>query len=182
MYENISMETVLEHLGSVTATKLNERWPDVRRTHYAAKDALRKMDITTISKLYQTALQINYASLAVLTAEIIIEYDRETRRFLSARYVNVGDSLIKDVIVKELQAAFDRRQIRKGSTLVDKLGFTFLCKCHDIDYLLAKYGQELSRGHIFMGPEEWFRKTVKNTKKAPHFASTIPWAKALLNG
>lgn len=181
MYENITIEAALSNLDSATAEELNERWPDICRTHHAAKNAIRKMDITTTSRLYKIALQNDDAILAVLTAEVIIEYDQKNRHFLSARYGDISDSLIKDVIVKELQTAFDRRQIHMGSVLVDKLGHTFSYKCYDSDYLLAKYGKELSHGVVFMGPEEWFRKTIKGTKKAPHFASTIPWTKALLD-
>ena len=181
MYENIKMSNVLEHLDDKTINELSVHWPSIRYTDESAKSALRRFDITTISELYKKALDINYASLAVLAAEAIIEYDEHNRRFLTARYGNPGKSLIKEVIVKELQSAFDRHRFSIGSTMMSNLGFTFLCKCHEYDYLLAKYGQELSRGLIFMGPEDWFKETLRNSHGVPSITQSIPWAKALID-
>ena len=180
MYENVKMSNVLEHLDNETINELSVRWPSIRYTNESAKESLHRFNIATISELYKKALDINYATLAVLTAESIIEYDQYNRRFLTARYGNPGKSLIKEVIVKELQSAFDRHRFNIGSTMMSNLGFTFLCKCHEYDYLLAKYGQELSRGLIFMGPEDWFKETLKNSHGVPSITRDIPWAKALI--
>jgi hypothetical protein len=181
MYEHLAIETVLEHLSPEMRAELEEALPPVRSTHLTAKNALRDLDTNLISKLYIEALHINYASLAVLTVDILIKRDYgQNPRFNPKRGI-VAKNVVKDVVVKELQSAFDNHKIIMGSNFVNVLGLDLFGRCIDYDYLLAKYGQELSRGLIFMGPEDWFRETLKHSKNPPSIAHEIPWTKALLN-
>ena len=175
MYENLKMKEILEKLDQETADSLRQRWPE---TKYTAREIFRRMDVKTLTELYIKGLEINCACLAVLTAEALIGYDVNYRY---NSYSNVPDtSVIRGVVVKKLQNAFDNHQITRGSNLTSVLGFTLLDKCHDYDYLLAKYGYELSRDLIFMGPEDWFKETVKNSRRIPPVAYRTPWTKALL--
>ena len=178
MYENLKMREVLAKLGPETIESLRRKWPEVKYANYPARDLFYRMDVKTLSDLYIYGLTINCAFITVLTAEALIKYDLE---YLHSSYSNsTGTSVVRSVVVKELQKAFDNHQIIMGSNMVNALGFTFLDKCQQYDYLLAKYGYELSRGLIFMGPVDWFKETLKHSKKAPIIARNIPWANALL--
>ena len=178
MFENVKMREILDKLDQKTIDDLRQRWPEINYLHYNARDVLRRMDIKTLTELYVKGLEINCANLAVLAAEALISYDVDHRY---SSYNNVSDtSVIHHVVVKKLQEAFDKNKLVMGSNLVNTLGFTLLDSCYEFDRLLAKYGQQLSRGTIFMGPEDWFRESAKRSKYVPVLAQSTPWAKALL--
>ena len=179
MYENLKMREVLDKLDSETVAKLRERWPEVNYVHYTARELFHRMDVKTLSELYAKGLEINCACLTVLTAEALIQFDFDYRYdWYQSGAENT--SIIRNIIVKKLQKAFDEHKVMPGSNLVNVLGFTLMDKCYQHDKLLAKYGQELSRG-LFEGPEDWFEDYSKHSsRRAISLAHDIPWAKALL--
>ena len=178
MYEHLRMNEVLDKLEPEIIESLCQDWPEIKYAHYAARDIFRRMDVKTLSMLYNKGLEINCACLAVLTAEALIIFDQD---YHYNGYSSRSDtSVVHHVVVKGLQKAFDNHSIAIGSNMVSVLGFTFLDKCQNDDYLLAKYGYELSRGLIFMGPEDWFKEAIKHSKRVPMVARDIPWANALL--
>ena len=178
MYEYLRINEVLDKLEPEIIESLRQKWPEIKNTNLTARNVFRKMDVKTLSMLYSKSLEINCACLAVLTAEALIRYDSD---YHYNCYSSRSDtSVVHHVVVKKLQEAFDNHRIIMGSNMVSVLGFTFLDKCQNDDYLLAKYGYELSRGLIFMGPEDWFREALKHSKRVPLVARDIPWANALL--
>ena len=177
MYEHLKMREILCKLDEETVETLRQKWPEINYPNCNARDVFRRMVVKTLSDLYDTGLKINCSCLTVLAAEALIAYDSDYRR---RNYATEEDSITRNIIVKKLQHAFDRHQMVMGGNLASVLGFTFLDKCYEYDYLLAKYGYELSRNLIFMGPEDWLKETVKHSKRAPLIALKTPWAKALL--
>lgn len=180
MYSNIKIREILSRLDTETADNIRHRWPEIGYANYEAREIFRRMDVKTLTKLYAKGLETNYACIAVLAAEALIEYDRNYYR--DRYYKEVNTSIIQSVIIKKLQEAFNKHQILQGSNLTNTLGFTLLDKCYEYDYLLAKYGYELSRGLVFMGPEDWFKESLKNSRRIPSVAYRTPWANAILNG
>ncbi|MBR2855761.1 hypothetical protein IKE99_02340 [Candidatus Saccharibacteria bacterium] len=177
MYENLKMSELAQKLDAGSIRNLSYRLPELDFNNCLVRDVLRRVDNNTLADLYKTGLTINLAQLAVSAAEMLIQRNLDQR--FTSRTPDDND-IVKDVVVEGLQQAFDDHRIVMGSNLVGNLGFALLCKCHDHDYLLAKYGHELSRGLIFMGPKDWFKETIKNSKTIPHVAYKTPWAKALL--
>lgn len=178
MYEHLKMREVLSKLDEETAEKLRQKWPEVSNLRCNARNVFRRMDVETLSELYTIGLETNCSCLTVLAVEALIADAHDFRR---SNYTNEQTNITRNIIVKKLQNAFDHHQMVMGGNLVNVLGFALLNGCYEYDYLLAKYGHELSRGLIFMGPEEWFKETVKHSKRAPFIALHTPWAKALLN-
>ena len=179
MYENIKVKDLVEKLDPATIAILHQEWPEIDYDRHTIKEMLQHLDSKTVGDLFAKSLEINYAILAVLTAEVIIDYDCDEKQY-RARYTNSEKSFIKEVLIGDLQNAFRKHQIAIGSNLVNVLGFTLLDKCYDFDCLLAKYGQSLSRGVIFMGPEDWLIESAKRSKRIPLIAKKTPWAKAIL--
>lgn len=169
-----------EKLGADAVAKLQQKWPQIDFNHNSIRDILRKMDINTLSNLYAKGLEINCAWLTVLAAEALINYSSSHGSYLY-HYTDNNASIIKDTIVQKLQDAFDRKKVIMGSNLVNRLGLALLDNCYESDRLLAKYGQQLSRGVIFMGPEDWLVESAKQSKFIPVLAQDILWAKTVLN-
>ena len=179
MYENIKVKHMVEKLDPETIAVIHEEWPEVDYDKHTIKEMLHHLSSKTVSDLFAKSLEINYGVLAVLTAEVLIDYDRGENQYRS-RYANTDNSFIKEIIVKNLQQAIDKRKILMGSNLANVLGLTLLQECRDFDRLLAKYGYSLSKGTIDMGPEEWLVESAKHFRRIPELAHKIPWAKAVL--
>ena len=178
MYEYIKVGVLSEKLDNDTIKILHEKCPGINSSH-TIKELLQQLDTVTVGELLARSLKINYATLAVLTVETLIDYEKYHSPYRIHRTKNDADC-IKDIVVRKIQDAFDNYQITKGSDLVDVLGFTLFDKCNSIDYLLAKYGQQLSKGAIFMGPEDWL-VGFDHPKSFPIIIRQTPWAKALLD-
>lgn len=179
MYENLTINAALKYLDDDTISKICQKWPGLKKSQHSAKTAISEFDINTLNLLLRAAIKVNCSCLSVLALEVIIEdNERIQNSFLNQNYSEHTD-IIKDVVVKTLQDAFDHHYILPGSTLADMLGFTLFSKCTESDYLLARYGLELSRGLIFMGPKDWFKETLKS-QKAPQIAHNTSWAKPLI--
>ena len=178
MYEHLKMRELLTKIDAPTIDELRNRWPDIEHTNRTAKEIFHKLDVEILSHLYEIGLANNTANLTVLSVEALIQRDNDFR--YRSCYRSTESSITQDIVVKKLQNAFDNHQIVREGTLVNALGFTLLSKCYEYDYLLAKYGHELPRSLIFMGPEDWFKETLKHSKRAPLVARKIPWANALL--
>lgn len=179
MFEHIKFADLTPKINFETIEEIKKRWPKLDYQNGTLHDVLRELNTMTVASLYETALNINFVTLAIITTEELIRRDQEYDRY-RYRNDNPDINIIRDIVVKKLQQAFDRHQIVRGGNLINTLGFTLLDRCYDFDHILAKYGQELSRGLVFMGPEEWFAETIQNSQCTPKIAYETPWTKALL--
>lgn len=181
MYANLKLNELLGRIDVMTAESIRKKWPEITTSRESARVLLKKLDDETLGTLFGKALEYNHAGLAVLSAEALINHDVSYLRYnCGACYAAGATNIIADTIVKSLQEAFEKRQIMRGSNMVNVLGLALFDECQGHDYLLSKYGQELSRGLIFMGPKDWFEESLKNGKSVPAVAMTTPWARAVL--
>ena len=180
MYENIKIQELLDRLDVMTVEKIHHKYSSINSEQRPARYVLKKFDDQTLSMLYEEGLRINYGCLTVLVAEALIAHDKDYRRYYNTFHESPNTNVIQTIVVRKLQEAFNQHQLIMGSNLINVLGFTFLDKCIGHDYLLARYGHELSRGLIFMGPEDWFKESLKNSPRIPQVAYETPWARALL--
>lgn len=126
-----------------------------------------------------------YASFAQATT--IAEFFEQGTRLENDRLtVSALEELIRrgelDLIVDELDWAFDRANMANQSGAVSLIASTLRDSCRELDPLLCHYGKYLLDGH-YIGPTDWLRLHAKQYRKTPRSGvvrNARPWAKEII--